>query len=232
MARKVARRKPFSVAVSPYIGSQWAKLSGVADVQVIPNIVAGPTTKRPNGVKKAPVAIAVGHSHPNKNLIAALEAWKLVHEKIPEAELYCFGHGLSPGCELERAVDATKYNIHFAGPVAHDELLKFMQVADFLIHPSLSEGCSMAILEGLTCGLPVIYNKGVLANEWVSGKAGLACNFADAAVAADAIVSLMHSDSKLSVLRDLALIEAERFNSKSISMEWESYYRSIMALKG
>ena len=46
--------------------------------------------------------------------------------------------------------------ILFRGAVPHNELVDYLNAADFFILPTLAEGCCNAIVEAIACGLPVI----------------------------------------------------------------------------
>ena len=47
-------------------------------------------------------------------------------------------------------------NVLFQGTVPHDELVYYLNAADFFILPTLAEGCCNAIIEAMACGLPII----------------------------------------------------------------------------
>ena len=47
-------------------------------------------------------------------------------------------------------------NVLFQGIVPHDELVYYLNAADFFILPTLAEGCCNAIIEAMACGLPII----------------------------------------------------------------------------
>lgn len=46
--------------------------------------------------------------------------------------------------------------ILFKGPVEHNEIPKFLNAADVFVLPTLQEGCCNAVVEALSCGLPII----------------------------------------------------------------------------
>lgn len=47
-------------------------------------------------------------------------------------------------------------NIIFLGSVKHDELPVFLNSADAFVLPTLQEGCCNAVVEAMSCGLPII----------------------------------------------------------------------------
>lgn len=51
------------------------------------------------------------------------------------------------------------------GPVRHDELPKYLSAADVFVLPTLKEGCCNAIVEALSCGLPVISSNGTFNDD-------------------------------------------------------------------
>lgn len=85
----------------------------------------------------------------------------------------------------------------------HDKILKLMSESDILVHPSLSEGCSLVVLEALANNLPVIVtpNSGTL--EFVrNGMEGFVVPVCDAKAIAGCLVQL---DQDRKLLKNMAL---------------------------
>jgi glycosyltransferase involved in cell wall biosynthesis len=47
-------------------------------------------------------------------------------------------------------------NCRVAGPVSYDQMPYWFNAADFLLHPTLSEGFGMTVVESMACGTPAI----------------------------------------------------------------------------
>lgn len=68
------------------------------------------------------------------------------------ARLICVG-----SCNLpESIISMLPANIQLQGMVQHDEVSKILMSADVMLFPSLGDGFSLAVAEGLASGLPVV----------------------------------------------------------------------------
>lgn len=63
-------------------------------------------------------------------------------------------------------------NILFDGAVLHDDVLKKLKNADVFVLPSLMEGMSLAGLEAMSCGLPIICTKNSGLDQFVCEENG------------------------------------------------------------
>ena len=100
------------------------------------------------------ITLFVGAFNDNKGVLRVSEALKMT----PDVKSVFLGGGsLLPDCN----------GILFCGSCSDSSVAKYMQAADCFILPTKSEGCCNAILEALSCGLPVIssdlpFNDGIL----------------------------------------------------------------------
>jgi len=98
----------------------------------------------------ARVVVFVGRLVPEKRVDLLTGIWSSVRETVPRALLLIVGSG-SEEVELkQRAEDG----ILFLGSQA--DVTPYLQAADLFVLPSAAEGLSLALLEALACGLPVI----------------------------------------------------------------------------
>lgn len=68
-------------------------------------------------------------------------------KKIPNLKLIMIGTG-------ETLTDSNQ--VIYSGKVPHNDIVKYLNAADFFILPTLAEGCCNAIIEAMACGLPII----------------------------------------------------------------------------
>lgn len=100
------------------------------------------------------IVLFVGAFNDNKGVMRVAEALK----KLPGAKSVFLGSGsLIPDCD----------NTLFCGSCDNKLVAQYMQASDCFVLPTKSEGCCNAILEALSCGLPVIssdlpFNDGIL----------------------------------------------------------------------
>ncbi|WP_342104781.1 MSMEG_0565 family glycosyltransferase [Methylobacterium sp. SI9] len=119
------------------------------------------------GLGGGPVFLSVGGFAGRKNLLAIIEAFAALHQRIPDAQLVVAGEaspaeptGYEALCcaALERAglsVGPGKPVIR-AGPVAQADMPGLYRLADTLVVPSRAEGYGQCVLEAMACGTPVI----------------------------------------------------------------------------
>ncbi len=117
----------------------------------------------------APVAVYTGKLHETKGLDALLAAWKLVIEQQPRARLWLVGDGPAAphlANRIERL--GLRRRVQLAG--TFDDVDQFLKAADLFVLPSSEEGTSLALLEAMAVGLPVVVSdiascRHVLGNE-------------------------------------------------------------------
>lgn len=103
-----------------------------------------------------------------------------------EIELTVVGHRPSvENSELQRFISTSNY----LGTVPRAEVLSLMATHDLLVLPSLVEGRSLSVLEGLSVGLPAIVTPGSGTDDIVSEGGGIVVPNA----APDALISAVQS---------------------------------------
>jgi len=99
---------------------------------------------------EARIVIFVGRLAPEERVDLLTGIWRSVRQAVPRALLLILGSGPEEAGLKQRAGDG----ILFLG--SQPDVTPYLQAADLFVLPSAAEGLSLALLEALACGLPVI----------------------------------------------------------------------------
>jgi glycosyltransferase involved in cell wall biosynthesis len=103
----------------------------------------------------APRAVFVGRLAPEKGLDTLLAAWPLVRDQQPRAQLTLVGEGPERSAlESQAAVLRLEGSVRFVGRCDAPESV--LRASDLFVLPSREEGMSIALLEAMALGIPVV----------------------------------------------------------------------------
>lgn len=102
------------------------------------------------GLAAGPVAVCVGRLSRQKGQDRLLEAWPLVRDRVPDAELVLVGDGPDRDSLQAAAPDG----VRLAGSTA--DARPWLQAADVVVLPSRWEGMALVPLEAMACGRSVV----------------------------------------------------------------------------
>lgn len=183
-ATTCAQNAKFIFAISDGVKDECLGLYGVPDenVIVIPN---GYDDKvfRPLQVSKKkifqkhgidanaslPVVTFGGKMSKTKGVDVLLEANALLQKRQPYV-LLLFGGGDIQDVLGRDPTEDENQNTHFMGHVTQKVLAEFHNIAEFSVLPSREEGFSIAVLEAMGCGLPVVGTDIPSLREIIVGK--------------------------------------------------------------
>lgn len=106
--------------------------------------------RRRLGLPEGKIAIFSGRLEPEKRVDQLIAIWPQVREVEPSATLLVLGGGSQAINLQERAGEG----VVFLGQV--EDVCRYLQAADIFVLPSVAEGLSVAMLEALATGLPLI----------------------------------------------------------------------------
>ncbi len=113
--------------------------------------------------------------------------------------------------------------VTFAGSVAHDQVPAVYRQADIFVLPSQNEGMSIALLEAMASGLPVIVTNGGGTAELVrAGVNGFVVPWADAAALARALETLVRDAVRRQCMGEQSRLVAMQHSWPAIA---QSYLR-------
>ena len=116
--------------------------------------------------------------------------------------------------------------IHFHGYRSNSELVRLYNSADIFVQSSLSESINMALLEAMSCGLPIVASRvGGVPEIIQNGKNGILTNSGDSQDMAKAIRSLIDDPSLRSRISEnnLAMIR-EKFGWNRVAERYQAVY--------
>ena len=169
--------------------------------------------------------VCVGRLIERKGVRELLEAFELVAEELPQAHLDLVGSG-----NLERVLQrriearglADRITLH--GSVPHDDLPFYLRRGSVFVLPSHAEGMSNALLEGMSCGLPVVVTDTGGTQELVQGN-GVIVPMKEPKALAAALLDVLGDEARRAewsrVSREIAL-----------SLSWDAMALRYMELCG
>jgi glycosyltransferase involved in cell wall biosynthesis len=147
-----------------------------------------------------PLAVYSGRLHSAKGLAALISAWATVVNRRPDARLWIVGEGPDHAA-LERRVHSLGLPSRVAFVGSFDAVEDMLFAADVFVLPSFEEGLSIALLEAMAVGLPVVASD-IAGNRLVvePGVTGLLTPPGDAAALASAIEHVFAGRDRSSAL--------------------------------
>jgi glycosyltransferase involved in cell wall biosynthesis len=106
-------------------------------------------------VPDAPLVVFTGRLHANKGLEDLVRAWQEIARRRPNARLWLIGEGPHRDELFDLIVDLGLHHQVFL-PGAFDDVAEVLTAADLFVLPSYEEGMSLALLEAMSAGVPVI----------------------------------------------------------------------------
>ncbi|MFT3969576.1 MAG: glycosyltransferase [Micropruina sp.] len=139
-------------------GKRVLELAPDAKVKVVPNGADPLPERKPFPRAKGPRLLYVGRISPEKNLDLLLDAFELVRDFEPNAELMIVGDFEDTAQVLRRRLQrAARYGgVRLVGRVPHDDLATYYGSADVFVFPSQTDTQALVLHEAALCGLPLV----------------------------------------------------------------------------
>jgi glycogen(starch) synthase len=173
------------------------------------------------------VILSVGRIESNKGFPVLARALARVKEKLPRPWKWV----IVGGGPLERRLKETLHELdldeeaHVAGSLSDQELAALYKRAQLFAHPTLYEGSSVATLEAMAHGLPVVATKvGGIPDKVAEGESGFLVTPGDDEALADA---LLHA---FSLGGGLARLGEEGRRRVEAEFNWDDRARRLLEL--
>jgi glycosyltransferase involved in cell wall biosynthesis len=143
----------------------------------------------------------VGTTAYKKGLDIALAACTDARRTFEDLELIVIG--------IANGNDVSHPGVTYTGRLDHARSIEHLRAADVLLATSRYEGCSVAILEALALGIPIVAGPSV---AWMVGDAGVAVDDFESGHYARALVELFSTPSRLDAMASAGPRQARRFD--------------------
>jgi glycosyltransferase involved in cell wall biosynthesis len=241
MAYRIVSRSGRLVAVSEDLKRFVMDKIGIPDsnIQVIYNgvqsgsFVSGEEIVRGRtelGLKNSDYVIgAVGNLYPVKGHQYLLQAMRVVLRQYPSATLILVGRGdLEASLKDQARQLGVERQVRFLG--MRRDIPKLLAIMSIFVMPSLSEGLSLALLEAMVAGRPVVATRvGGNAELVVNGETGLLVESKDSEALAAAICTLLGNRAMREEFGRKAVTRAqERFSARQMADNYRTLYYNLL----
>lgn len=176
-------------------------------VRLLPNGIPVPEVHSGSDVRgelglplDARLVVAVGVFREQKGFTSLVEAFARVRGRLEDAHLAIVGDGPTRP-EVESAVHRMRLGdrVHLVG--MRSDALRFVAAADVAVNSSIFEGASLALLEYMALGRPIVATSvGGTPELLDGGQAGVLVGPADPPALGDAIIRLLLDDEAATAL--------------------------------
>jgi glycosyltransferase involved in cell wall biosynthesis len=226
LARTAVRRADGVRTISGYT-SGLVRAEGVEPAAEFPAFMdLEPFLERPTvPLPQRPVVLFVGVLERYKAVDVLAEAWRLVAQDVPDAQLRIVGRG-TLAARVEALVADSEGRVRWDESLPGDGVVEALDAVTALVLPSRSEGLGRVVVEAFCRGRGVVGSSvGGIPDLVVDGESGLLVPPGDPAALADALAR---------VLSDRGLAERLGATAKEAIGPWlatpEEYARSVSEL--
>ena len=189
--------------------SQYTRrtLDGIAGRPVVRDVLPMPIdtaffSPQPQTLVRGRIGFSGRLDDPRKNVGLLLEALSVLRNGGHEVSALLIGGEPSAAMAAQLATDGIDGEVEFRSYSTREALRTNLQTLDLFVVPSHQEGLCIAALEAMSCGIPVVSTRCGGPEEFViDDETGRLVGF-DAAVMADAIISILSDRDRRERLGD------------------------------
>ncbi|MBP7064860.1 glycosyltransferase [Ferrovibrio sp.] len=237
--QRTLRQAQHFLAVSPPI-EQWLRQAGRRVHGSIPlgidAALIQPSARRyPSG---PPLLLAVNNGFGKlKNVATLLRAFVGIRRQNPAARLLLLGQNFEPdgpaaAWARQRQLEA---GVGFIGPVDAAAVLRHMDAATLLVHPSLEETQPQVAVEAMARGLPVLAGWNAHGPEWIldQGRAGILVDTRKADEVSAGILAVIEDTARWEALSQAGLQRArDVFTADRVAQQHLAVYQRLAGNAG
>ena len=164
-----------------------------------------------------PVIVFAGRLKKAKRPDHAVKAFKIVKNRVPNAELWMIGDGYFREKLMRIAVEG----VRFFGSVSSEERRELIKKAWVLVNPSVREGFGLNVVEANALGVPcVAYDVAGLRDAVIDNETGLLVKSGDVEALGEAIYQVLTSEALRARLSEKALTYSRGFSWDKVADEF------------
>lgn len=174
-----------------------------------------------------PVMINVGRLHPIKNHMSLITLAERVGEEDSRTRLVVVGQGEEwKSLRAARDRSLVRDNIHLLG--RRSDVRDLLQTADMYVSMTSSEGFSIATIEAMAAGLPIVATDIPPTREAVPAEAGVLVPVGDVEGAADAVIELLNNpERRVTMGRRARKAAVENFDVRMTASTLRAVYAEV-----
>ena len=160
-----------------------------------------------------PIVLYAGRLSPEKGVVWLLRAFPQVIAACPDARVVLVGDG-PQRTELAGLAQTLGLGgaVVFAGMQPHEIVISYMRAADLFVFPSLREVFGIALLEAMSCGLPIVASNVMGIPSVVEDPAnGRLVPPGDAGALADRIIRFLQAPADRAALAERNMAKAAQY---------------------
>lgn len=167
--------------------------------------------------------------HPGKRPALLVRAFARIAEQHPDVSLIMAGPDFGALASVRQAIAETGVatdRIQIVGEVDGERKAALLQSATCMCLPTEHEGSSVAILESLAVGVPVITTTGACVPEIAKAEAGVIVEPTVASLSSALALLLGDENKRKEMGRNAAALARERFSSRVLTQHLVAMYRT------
>jgi glycosyltransferase involved in cell wall biosynthesis len=181
-----------------------------------------------------PCILCLGALSKEKGLDILIEAIAKLRLELPRMKLHLVGSThLQPGDEfrLQAKKEGVESHVVFYDWASQSTIPRFLKSADICVFPSRREGFSLAILEAMAAGVPIIASDiGGFREALAGGKNGMLFKAGNADALSKAILSLYQDHGLRKKMANAALEAAKAYSWENVAERYISLYHELQSV--
>ena len=226
IAQFVVLRADIVLGVSSDLSMRMKRLWPQIPIFSLPNGLDLPKYFHDYAPKPTLELIFIGRLIKNKRALDAIKAVAHCKDHSPKLVLTIIGSGPQENfLKKESKLLGVKDYVRFLGKVSPEKVPKFLSKADIFVLPSLWEGFSLAILEAMASGLPILASRTTTILELVQDHLnGLLHSPGNAGELTQNLQILLQNEELRMIMGQKSREIAERFSWENVIIKLLHYY--------